>query len=297
MDLRKAWPKGTPIPLTLTLTVRDLLERDLWSTNDWKTCRIQELDWTFTLSATVKQSGPKGVSLEAVLDAVKGTWKDQSPDDPARPEVDLAFPVEGAKPGPWVQVFAGLKGAKLLLEFGPSGGVTRVQGWAAASAKALGPLLEDPKTKALAKDLSAWFSDTAWTALLDAALPACIPVAGAKSTRGSPFPWTQDFGEPRLPAVPLEFKVEPGAEGTSVAAAFESGKVDQALRFPGQPGFHSLGTAQKGELRADYAPDGLRHGKVFWEVDDRWDNYRPSAKADRFERKVSFTLDVALPAS
>lgn len=77
-----------------------------------------------------------------------------------------------------------------------------------------------------------------------------------------------------------------------IEASFETGKVDEMLQWIGQPGFHSLGTEQRGEFRARYGPGGLEEARQSFAVRDRWDNYRPMTKADRFERNVTASMTV-----
>lgn len=285
-DLKATHPKGWQVPYDVRISVKDMLERDLWSTNDWKECRYQELDWHFKLAARHKEATAQAVVLEAIVKDFRGTWTDRSPDDKGRPEVAVSFPGEGKDP--WEKAIAAMEGATIRIALGPRGGVSKVTGVSERSKKLLGPLLAEKKTKALAQDLSAWLSDEGWAALLDAAWLPAEKGASWKQDRKHPFPWTEDFQGRKPPPVPMAFAASEGW----VKAVFDHGKVDEMLQFIGQPGFHSLGVSQQGECRALYDGSGLRESTCDIRIRDRWDLYRMNAKADRFDRNVTAALTV-----
>lgn len=290
-DLKRAYPKGAEGQWRLGLSVDDLLERDLWSDNTWKECRVQKLDWTFRVSWKVQQATSKGLLFEATILEFAGSWTDRSPDDPARPEVQVTLPAAEGKADAWTEGLAAMQGAHFRFEVDPKGGVSRVAGLSAAAAKAFQKLSCGKDTKALAQDLSAWFSDEAWASMLDGLLPVFQTDRAAwKSERRYPFPCSRGFGAQPIPPAPMEMSLQ-GEEGQCrLQGLCEAGKVDEMLQFIGQPGFHSLGTERKGEGLTVFAPSGMKEARLAYTVHDRWDNYRPSAKADRFDRHATVAL-------
>ena len=58
----------------------------------------------------------------------------------------------------------------------------------------------------------------------------------------------------------------PGPMGRAIDAfvEFSSGEVDPTLNSSRQPGFHSLGTAQKGTWKAIYSAEGLVSAESLW---------------------------------
>ncbi len=293
-DLKRAYPKGAEGQWRLGLVVDDLLERDSWSTGEWKECRVRKLDWVFRISWKVHQATTKGFLFEATLLEFTGTLTDRAPDDPARREVQAILPAAEAKGDAWTQGLAGLQGTYFRFEVGPRGGVSRVAGLSASAAKAFQRLSAGKDTKALARDLSAWFSDEAWVALLDSLLAPCQEGQESwKSEQGVPLlSLSREFGAQALPRLPAAFRTASADGGVAVSSSFEAGKVDEMLQFIGQPGFHSLGTEQKGECRAVYGGAGLREAQAAFTVHDRWDNYRMNSKADRFDRHATLGIRV-----
>ena len=185
-----------------------------------------------------------------------------------------------------------MKGTRFHIELGTRGGVLKVSGFGEAARKRIEPLAKgkDKKAKAQALELQAWLSDEAWTALLDAVWVAAPPAGGKPVERRYPLPWVREFQEQALPAVPVPLKSEPAEEGVRIGAPFDHGAVDEALQFPGMPGFHSLGVSQKGSLMVEYAVEGLKSSGTEFRIRDRWDDYRDGGKADRFARDVTAAL-------
>lgn len=288
-DLARAYPKDTRGTWTVRVVLDDLLERDLWSTNDWKPCRTRKASWVFRVDWKVKSASAKGVRLDVALGRLEGDWSDRGEDGSVTWEAQAALPLKEAKPNAWETALQALEGAPFQVELGPAGGVTKVAGLEAKARKAFQILAGGKATRAPATDLAALFSETGWRALLDALVPA------AAKARAYPLPWSQDFSAQPLQPFPASWDPVPEGVGLSVAFAGGDGKVDETLQFIGQPGFHSLGTERRGSGKARFGEDGrLAGAEAGFEVRDRWDLYRLGSKADRFERKAKATLSLTV---
>ena len=300
LDLRKTYVKGSAGKLEFHLTVDDTLSRNLPGKNQWAPYRKQQLDWGAKLSWSFKKSSEKTVVLEAVLEDFRGTWADQLiTEDKSQRDLCVTFvplpagekPDKDRKPDAWRAALEGFSGTRFEIELGQNGGVSHVSGLGAATAKRFEKLLADKATKALAKELSAWLSDEGWAGILDALfLPSALP----KVKRKYALPWTLDLGGMPLPAVSASFRVERKEAEASVEGGFEEGKVDWQKPIPDiSPGYHNLGTEQKGVLKAVYGPAGLREASADFTLRDGWD-FRGST-ATHFDHVAKVSLSAKAP--
>lgn len=286
VPLEKAYAGSTGV-LKARLLASSVLERDPWSKGEWAPFRTQQVEWEFRLSYACE----KGTVLEAVLEGFRGRWMDRPQGDPDAASLDLGFAPaeEGKAEDAWGRALQGFSGTRLRIELDPSGGVRKVSGMTAAAGKLLGSLPKDPPSQPLADEMRAWFTDEAWKGILGAAFPN---PAGGKARWSWPLPWPAGFEEKALPRASLDLKASGDGEEVRVEGALDAGKIDETLQFPLQPGYHSLGTEQKGRISAVYGPRGLKAASVEASAMDRWDNYRPNSKADRFTRTASITLSL-----